>query len=195
MIKINLLAERKPTRERAPILTMTEGEGQWKTYLLLGIVVLALLIIGWKWISLNRQHAHLQAQHEEADRELKRLEEITKKGDLYEKQRDLLKRKVDIILNLKKNQTVPVHILDQISKNLPDFLWLDSLSEKNYVLTINGKATTYTAVSNFYNNLDKSPYFDNVNLGQTKEVSEGVSFSLNCSFVPEEKQQGETKEM
>ena len=195
MIKINLLAERKPTRERAPILTMTGGEGQWKTYLLLGIVVLALLIIGWKWISLNRQHVHLQAQHEEADRELKRLEEITKKGDLYEKQRDLLKRKVDIILNLKKNQTVPVYILDQISKNLPDFLWLDSLSEKNYVVTINGKATTYTAVSNFYNNLDKSPYFDNVNLGQTKEVSEGVSFSLNCSFVPEEKQQGETKEM
>ncbi len=194
MIRINLLAERKPSREKAPILTVSEGEGTWKMYLLLVIIVVVILGIGWRWYSLERETKRLQAAHAEADKELKRLEEIRKKGDLYQKQKDLLERKVNLILDLKRNQTVPVYILDQISKNLPDFLWLDSLSEKNYVLTINGKATTYTAVSNFYNNLDTSSYFQDINLGQTKEVTEGVSFVLNCRFVPEEKQ-GETKEM
>ncbi len=194
MIKINLLAERKPSREKAPILTVSEGEGTWKMYILLAIIAIVILGIGWRWFSLEQKTKSLKAAHVEADKELKRLEEVRKKGDLYQKQKDLLERKVNLILDLKRNQTVPVHILDQISKNLPDFLWLDSLSEKNYVLTINGKATTYTAVSNFYNNLDKSSYFQDVNLGQTKEVTEGVSFALSCRFVPEGKKE-ETKEM
>ncbi len=67
-------------------------------------------------------------KHTEADRELQRLEEIRKKGEEYEEQKALLARKIDLITELKKQQAVPVHILDQISRNLPDFLWLDRMS-------------------------------------------------------------------
>ncbi|MEW5805930.1 MAG: PilN domain-containing protein [Acidobacteriota bacterium] len=196
MIKINLLAERRPAKERAPIITIERGEGWWRGLILIGIIVLSFIVVAGWYYSLDRQTRRLKAENERADKELKRLEEVRKKGDLYQKRRDLLERKVNIILQLKKNQTVPVLILDQISRNLPDFLWLDSLSEKSNVITLNGKATTYTAVSNFYNNLNQSAYFNNVSLGQTKEIPEGVSFQLSCTFVPEGKQPQEaTKEM
>lgn len=183
MIKINLLAEKKPTKDKSPIITIEAGEKKWKAFLLVGILLLCILFIGWRWVSLESQTRHLISENEKADKELKRLEDVRKKRDLYQQQRDLLQRKINILLTLKKAQTVPVHILDQISRNLPDFLWLDSLSEKGYVITIKGKATTYNAVSNFYNNLSESTHFYDVTLGQTKEISEGVSFTLKCTFA------------
>jgi Tfp pilus assembly protein PilN len=50
-------------------------------------------------------------------------------------------------------------------------------------INIAGKATTYNAVSNFYRNLSECGYFQDVTLGRTYEVSEGVSFSLTAKFV------------
>jgi Tfp pilus assembly protein PilN len=185
MIKINLLAEKKPTKEKGPIITIETGENKWKAFLLIGILLLVIIIIGWYWVSLETQTRHLISENEKADKELKRLEDVRKKRDLYQQQRDLLERKINILLDLKKAQKIPVHILDQISRNLPDFLWLTSISEKGSVITIKGKATTYNAVSNFYNNLDRSPHFYDVTLGQTKEISEGVTFTLKCTFTLE----------
>ncbi len=186
MIKINLLAEKKPSKEKGPIITIETGEKKWKAFLLVGILLLAIVIIGWRWMNLETQKRYLISENEKADQDLKRLEDVRKKRDLFQQQRDQLERKINILLELKKAQKVPVHILDQISRNLPDFLWLTSLSEKGYVITIKGKATTYNAVSNFYNNLNKSPHFYDVTLGQTKEISEGVSFTLKCTFTLEQ---------
>lgn len=186
MIKINLLAEKKPSKEKGPIITIETGEKKWKAFLLVGILLLAIIIIGWRWMSLETQKRYLISENEKADQDLKRLEDVRKKRDLFQQQRDQLERKINILLELKKAQKVPVHILDQISRNLPDFLWLTSLSEKGSVITIKGKATTYNAVSNFYNNLNKSPHFYDVTLGQTKEISEGVTFTLKCTFTLEQ---------
>ena len=86
---------------------------------------------------------------------------------------------------LKRNQSGPVHLLDEISKQLPDFLWLDNMNEASWSVMINGKATTYNAVSNFYNNLTGSRYFSNVVMGPITAIPAGVSFSLTCQFVPQ----------
>ena len=125
-----------------------------------------------------------------AFRELKSLEEFDwsfnpaiKKSDELEKQKALLARKINLIMELKSKQDVPVHILDQISKNLPEFLWLSSMSANNNQISLAGRATTYNAVSNFYKNLTSSGYFDNVTLGRTFEEQAGVTFSLSASFT------------
>jgi Tfp pilus assembly protein PilN len=71
-----------------------------------------------------------------------------------------------------------------VSKQLPDFLWLDSMNEAGQSITIQGKATTYNAVSNFYNNLTGSRYFQNVVLGAISAIPVGVTFSMTCQFLP-----------
>ena len=70
----------------------------------------------------------------------------------------------------------------QISRNLADFLWLESMSVTGSRITIAGKASTYTAVSNFYNNLAACGWFDDVVMGKASEIPEGVGFSLTCTF-------------
>ena len=58
------------------------------------------------------------------------------------------------------------------------------MSGVNNSITISGKATTYNAVSNFYNNLTGSKYFDQVVLGPIASTPGGITFSLTCKFVP-----------
>jgi Tfp pilus assembly protein PilN len=183
MIKINLLSEKKPSRTRAAGPIRIEGAGSGGNLLLGGIFLLGLVVAGGWWWMLAHETAVWERKLAEADAELKRLEPAIKKSDELEKQKALLARKIDLIMDLKVKQDVPVHIMDQISRNLPDFLWLESMSATNNKISLGGKATTYNAVSNFYSNLTGSGYFNQVVLGRTFEVPAGVSFSLTCEFT------------
>jgi len=57
------------------------------------------------------------------------------------------------------------------------------MSVNNNAIKLSGKATSYNAVTNFYNNLSDSGYFAGVELGRTFEVQEGVAFSIEASFA------------
>jgi type IV pilus assembly protein PilN len=186
MIKINLIAEAQKgkTREKAPrVEGASSALGQ--NILMVGVVVLALLATGWRWTTLASEHRKLVAEISRAEQERERLQAIIKKGEDYKAKKDLLQRKIALVSQLKRNQSGPVHLLDEVSKQLPDFLWLDSMNEAGWTVQINGKATTYNAVSNFYNNLNGSRYFTNVVLGPITAIPQGVTFSLNCQFIPQ----------
>ena len=183
MIKINLVAGKKPT-VKAP---QTSGPkldfGGSRNLLLVGMLLLGVAVAGGWWWSLSGARADLKQRHAEADRELERLVEVRAKADQYKLKKDTLIRKSDLITTLKKKQEGPVHILDQISRNLPDFVWLDSMGVNNGQISLAGKATSYNAVTTFYNNLAESGHFASVTMGRVFAVKEGVSFSLSCGFA------------
>jgi Tfp pilus assembly protein PilN len=156
--------------------------GSGRNIVLVGILVVGLVVAGAWWWMLDGSIADWNNKLADADKELERLEAVIKKSEEYEAQRDLLAKKITLITDLKKQQQVPVHILDQISRNLPEFLWLESMNANENQIAISGKATTYAAVSNFYSNLADSGFFGAVELGRTWKVPAGVAFSLTCSF-------------
>ena len=188
MIKINLLAERR-AREAAAVAAPgiagpAEVGGTLRNLVLAGVLVVVLAGLVGFGVYVKRELRRLQTEIADADAELARLSEIRRKMDDFTKQKELLEKKVSLITELKKNQQVPVHLLDQISRNLPDFLWLDSLrQDPQNRIVINGKATTYNAVADFYNRLIQSGWFENVTQGKVYEVPEGVSFTLTCDFA------------
>jgi len=186
MIKINLIAAAEKGKSREKAAPRLEGSGALgQNVLMIGVVVLALLVVGWRWTALAGEHRRLSAEIVRAEQEKERLQAIIKKGEEYKAKKDLLQRKITLVSQLKRNQSGPVHLLDEISKQLPDFLWLDSMNEASWAVSIQGKATTYNAVSNFYNNLTGSRYFQNVVMGPITAIPAGVSFSLTCQFVPQ----------
>jgi len=184
MIKINLLAGTQQAKAKAPRTPRFEGVGTLgQNVLMAGLVILALLFIGWRWYSLESEARRLRTEIVKAQAEKERLQAIIKKGEEYKAKKELLERKIALITQLKRNQSGPVHLLDEVSKQLPDFLWLDSMNESGSSVMIQGKATTYNAVSNFYNNLTGSRYFNSVVLGTITAIPVGVTFSLNCQFT------------
>jgi type IV pilus assembly protein PilN len=189
MIRVNLLEQKKD-------VAASGGGGGFSASRLnpLALVwviplVLAIGYIGWSWWSLSSEIDDYQQKIERADTELKQLEKALKTVDERQKKKAALEQRVTLIADLKRRQRVPVHLVDQISYELPEFLWLEQLEERSGDVKVRGKATTFNAVSNFYNNLKDSPFFINVVMGATKKVPEGVSFSLSTRFQPPQPQE------
>ena len=183
MIKINLLAERKAAKAKAPS-TFKLDMGGSQNFLLVGILLLGIVSASVWSLMRSNELKHVQADKVAAEAELKRLEDVRKKAEAFKKQKEILERKINLITELKKKQAVPVHILDQMSRNLPDFMWLDSMTANANAISIVGKATTYNAVSNLYDNLRASGQFSDVVMGKTNENGDHVAFSLTCKYAP-----------
>ena len=77
----------------------------------------------------------------------------------FEQRKAQLQQRVLLIEQLRKGQTGPVHMLDQISRALPPMLWLTELKQGANDVTIDGRCTTLTGISDFVANLEATGYF------------------------------------
>ena len=157
MIKINLLtAERKVAKK-----TFTVQTGQKLTVACSLLLVMAALLIGWRYWDLSRASVQLDADISAAQAETARLHSVIQQVQQFEQRRAQLQQRVALIEELRRSQTGPVHMLDQISRALPEMLWLSDLKQAvdpNEVL-IDGRATSLTGLSDFVANLEASGYF------------------------------------
>jgi type IV pilus assembly protein PilN len=157
MIKINLLAERKAVRKSS----FSFQTGQKLTVVCSLILVGTLGLIGRRFWAISRDSARLDQEISSAQQETQRLHSVIQQVQQFEQRRAQLQQRVALIEELRRNQTGPVHMLDQISRALPDMLWLTGLrqgNDSNDVL-IEGRSTSLTGLSDFVANLEASGYF------------------------------------
>ena len=185
MIKVNLLtgARREPVRKSSPAVKF-EGFGNSQSLLLVLVLGLAVAFTGWRYYSLSAESKRLDQDLDIAREQLKKVEDDRKAIEILKVKKASFQKQIDIITTLKNNQQVPVRMLDEVSRNLPDFLWLVSMNEANNQLTFSGKAMTPNAYANFYNNLDASPFFQDVGKISYTASRDDVTFSLSARFMP-----------
>ena len=145
MIKINLLP--RDGRPRGPVnvnLTILFAS--------LGVlVVLAGMGYGWYWV--NDQVVRLDATIKQTEADLKRFEELAKQVDLFQAEKKRLEEKIKIISSLMLDQTGPVRLLDEVSKALPNEVWLTSFARSGKKMDIQGVAFSNVKVADFMTNL------------------------------------------
>ena len=157
MIRINLLAvERDRNKKKAVTLGTT---GQKLTIGCSLIVILALLFMGWRYWTIGHESTQLDAEIAAAQQETIRLHSVIQQVQQFEQRKAQLQQRVVLIEQLRKGQTGPVHMLDQISRALPSMLWLTELKQVGPDVVIDGKCTTLTGLSEFVSNLEASGYF------------------------------------
>jgi type IV pilus assembly protein PilN len=156
MIRINLLAT-----ERRGAKAAGGGLQDSQKLMVIGslLLVLTVALIGWRFWALREQKAEVARQIEAATREEQRLQEILKQVQDFENRRKVLESRVKLIDELRKGQNAPVHMIDQVSKALPDMTWLTDMKQSGYTLTIQGRCLTLTSLSDFVGNLEASRYF------------------------------------
>ncbi|MEA2693470.1 MAG: type pilus assembly protein PilN, partial [Acidobacteriota bacterium] len=123
------------------------------------------------------------------------LSSVIKEVDDYKSKKGELERKIKVINDLKLNQRGPVKVMDNISRSLPELLWLDHLTMSASTIEIDGRAFNTNAVANFIENLDKVPEFGEPTLKDTQEQAGGVYkfvINLNYSFTPKEDKSGKS---
>ena len=156
MIRINLLASEK---RGAKVASKGFQAGQKITVIGSLLLVLAALGVGWRYWDLGQQRSAMERDLVAATREEQRLEEILKQVQAFEARRQQLEQRVALIDELRKGQNAPVHMIDQVSRALPEMTWLTALRQDGYSVTIEGRCLTLTSLSDFVGNLEASRYF------------------------------------
>ena len=187
MIRINLLAaEREKSKKKAVTLGTA---GQKLTIGCSVILMLALLFIGWRYWTVTRDSNQIDAEIAAGQQETTRLHSVIQQVQQFEQRKAQLQQRVVLIEQLRKGQTGPVHMLDQISHALPQMLWLTQLKQTGADVVIDGKCTTLTGLSEFVSSLEASGYFKrSIEIVDTKTEtvaqppSELIKFTIKATF-------------
>jgi type IV pilus assembly protein PilN len=152
MIRINLLGGERQTKKKA----LSFDIGQRLTLACSLILVLTAAGVGYWYYSLQQRSAQLDADIARAQQEQARLQSIIREVNSFEQQRAALQQRVALIEQLRSGQSIPVQLLDMVSKSVPDMLWLTDLEQKGNDVTIQGQSTTLISLSDFVGNLGTS---------------------------------------
>lgn len=192
MIKINLLATDKPRAASKARLPQINFKGQQMAIGCGLILLLSAGAIGWRFYQLGNESAQLDADISAAQQEAARLHSIIGEMQQFEQRRTQLQQRVSLIEQLRKDQSGPVHVLDQLSLALPSMMWLTDLKQSpgaaNPEVVIDGHSTGLTTLSDFVANLEASGYFKrSVEIVSTQVEtgagSELIRFSIKAQFL------------
>jgi type IV pilus assembly protein PilN len=187
MIRINLLKPEAKELKEGPALPGPEV-GAKKAVPVTGIVLALIVVIlaaafFWQRSMINREQSLLAA----AQAEKQKLQYVVAKLDELSQQKALFERKIALITQLRAQQQTAVRILDEVSRRLPDWVWLTDLNFDGQLITVRGNALSNNLIADFISNLRNYPSFGNINLISSAQKTGGsaqyLEFSLTLNFV------------
>jgi type IV pilus assembly protein PilN len=188
MIEINLLPHREA--RRAADLRQTAG------VLVLGLVVVAggIAMVD---SGIEKDIADAQATVRQLEADIARYKPEQEQVEKFKAKRSELEDKLDVIKGLDRARSGPVRIMDELSKNTPDRLWLTSLVTEGIQITVEGDSLDTGVVADFLRSLNASPYFTEVDLEKTSSgsVVEGVKlvhFIITAALANPDVEEAET---
>ena len=192
MIKINLVREGRAVRGAgaAPVMAQVSAAGpsasNINNILILALLLLSAAVAGGYWFLQKRELAQQKDIARQRADEAQKLEGIIKEVEDYQKRKDNLQQRIDLINQLKQNQKGPVRIMDQISRDLPDLVWLDRMEISGGRISLAGRGLNPNAIALFVENIKNDPYFEEAQLGTMALVSDApvvYTFDLNFGFT------------
>jgi len=161
MIRINLIAvDRGPATAAVKVKKSPGVSSAQRVTIGAALILLATVVsVGWWFWSLRQRGAQLDQEIARAEVEANQLRSVLASVQKFETRKAQLQQRVTLIEQLRRGQTGPVHLLDEISRALPDRLWLLSMSQHGDEFTIAGQTTSLTGVSDFVANLEASKWF------------------------------------
>jgi len=183
MIRINLDAPEKTTKSKGKGAGPAMPPGALQSYLLLALLVggAGVLCAGAWWVQSNKLR-DLDTRIAADEKRQRDLQAIAAQVAQFQQKKAVLENKVLVIEQLRLAQKSPVHMLDEVSKALPDYVWIATLDETQGNLRFGGQSNSLAAVADFISALQRSGWFPAVDLGTSQEQQNLVNFTLAGSF-------------
>lgn len=171
MIRINLLGVERAKTRKLPTFTI---QAQQLTAACSVILIAAFGGVGWWYWSLSQSAAQVETDITTAQQELQRLQSVLAEVRQFEAQRAQLQQRVQLVEQLRAGQTVPVQLLDHVSRSVPEMLWLTDMEQKGEALTIQGRANALAATADFVTNLKTSRLLLDIDMNTQVETLQPV---------------------
>jgi type IV pilus assembly protein PilN len=156
VIRINLLAVERARTKKPRVLIPPAHRVTLGASL---ILIATILGIGWWFLSLRQQSAQLDQAIASAEAETLKLRPVLAQVQKFEARKAQLTQRVTLIEQLRRGQSAPVHVIDEISKSMPDRLWLTELKQAGSDFTMSGFAASLPSLSDFVANLEATKWF------------------------------------
>ena len=205
-IEINLLpgAKKKTGGGGFEMPDFSAIAGAIKDPLMVGAIVawvLAVGVVGWVFVGLNGQVSDLETQAIAVRGEAERYDDLLEQQRQVGELRDSLVLELQAIREIDEDRYVWPHILEEITKALPDYTWLvsvanlatpqaigDSGPPPAVRFRVDGRTSEIAAYTRFLRQLSSSPWISNVEDGPARRVvvdgRNMTSFEITITFQP-----------
>lgn len=177
MVRINLLPHRQIKR--------AEKQRQFGLMALLtAVAAAAVTFAGWTFLDAKKQNqldrnGRLEQAISALDKEIADIQE------LKDQINNVLERK-QVVENLQTNRSQSVVVLDEISRQLPEGIFLQSIKQAGNVITLKGVADTNARVATLVRNLGVSNWLESPVLVEIKTSTlnsiKQNAFTLNVNI-------------
>lgn len=155
MIRVNLLPHRQIKRA-----------AKQREFGLMGLMAAgaacAVVFLGWQFLSSqNNTQLERNSRLEKANTDLDK--QIADIKDLKDQINNVLERK-RVVENLQTNRSQAVVILDELTRQLPEGVYLKSIKQSGNIITLEGVADTNARVATLVRNLSVSNWMESPNL-------------------------------
>src|SRR5450759_2984105 len=190
MIRINLLGSPKPKGKKNAGVSMPSfelGNLGGPLVQVAAVLLIACALNAGYWYQLDREKKSIEVQARLAEQKNRELADIKVRYMERQKQADSYKRRVDVIDQLRKNQSGPVSLLAMIGDtvNSTEAVWLNSMQDQGASVAIDGTALSSDAVANLISNLQKTGFFRNIEIKESYQDDavkdmQAFQFTLTC---------------
>lgn len=181
MIEINLLpgSERRTKRKSAgvalPKLPAMPKLDKW-----VGAIaaswILAPAILAWLFLGTAAERDELTSAIETAQADSARYARIIETSTALQARRDTIGEKLQIIQQIDAGRYIWAHVMDEVSRALPEYTWLTSLEQTSGgprpAFRIEGRTGTTFALTRYLDSLESSPFISGVKLETTRRIEE-----------------------
>jgi type IV pilus assembly protein PilN len=185
MIRINLLAVERERAKKRVVISAAQRVTIAASLILIGTA----LVIGWWYWTLRQESLRVDAELVLAEQQSLQIRSVLDKVRKFEAQKALLQQRVSLIEQLRKGQSAPVHLLDEVSKSLPERLWLSEMTQTGPDFTISGMTDSLSAVSDFVANLENTRWFKkpveivDSQVQSDQKAGDLIRFQIMATFV------------
>ncbi|WP_036300865.1 PilN domain-containing protein [Methylotenera sp. L2L1] len=177
MIRVNLLPHRQIRRE-------ARQREFGLMALFSAIAACAILFMAYTIIN-SKVQSQLERNQRLNNAITKLDKEIADIKDLKEQISAMLERK-QVVENLQTNRSQAVIVFDEISRQLPEGMYIKSFKQEGKVITIEGVADTNARVATLVRNFNQSNWLESPILIEIKAITVGVQkqnlFTLKVSL-------------
>ncbi len=162
MIRINLLPHRQIKR--------AERQRQFNLMLVAAVVAAAAIVFMGQTIVNTRisvqaeRNARLDAANAKLDKEIAEIKA------LKDQIRDVLDRK-QVVENLQSNRSQAVVLMDEVTRQLPEGLYLKSIKQQENSISLEGVADTNARIATLVRNFSSSQWLESPSLIEIKSVA------------------------
>lgn len=150
---------------------------KWLLFIAAGWII-GLGGLAWLFLGTKAEASELTEQIEQAVADSTRYATTISQTNELRARRDTIAMKLEVIQQIDEGRYTWPHVMEEISKALPDYTWLEGVAQLEGgaapSFQIDGRTGSNFALTRFMSNLEASPFIRGVRLLSTTQVSEGA---------------------